>query len=102
MRPDHAMPSAWEEYGARWGDDELLYLPMWRRGFTPHELGALFFSSQLARSLERDVKRLTAELERSSIELENARRLAWWYRRQLVCESQLGLALARVDGRPAV
>jgi len=92
------LPAAWSDYGARFGTDDKLYLAEWRRGFTVHELRALFFDCQAARALRVEVKILTSTIERQAAELERAERRAWWYRRQLVIESRLGLALARIHG----
>ena len=43
MARDYRLPPEWEAAGARVGRDGLLYLAEWRRGFTVHELRALFF-----------------------------------------------------------
>lgn len=94
----YQLPPEWADYGARWGNDGLLYLAEWRRGFTVHELRALFFESQAARSLDLEVKNLTSTVESLQAQLAEADRRAWWYRHQLVAESRLGLALARLHG----
>jgi hypothetical protein len=90
------LPSEWADYGARWGNDGLLYLAEWRRGFTVHELRALFFECQAARSLEREVKILTSTVESLTAERDQAIERAWWYRNQLVLESKLGAMLERI------
>jgi hypothetical protein len=88
------VPEEWAEYGARWGNDGLLYLGPWRRGFTVHELGAMFCQCQQVRSLTHDVARLAADLTR--LEQENAALVlkAAFYRKQCQIESKLGLALS--------
>jgi len=92
----YRVPPEWAAFGARFGRDGLLYLAEWRRGFTVHELRALFFDCQRARTLEREKNRLADELARAESEKEKAEALAAWYRRQLVLESRLGAMLARL------
>jgi len=43
--------------GFYFGRDGLLYVPGWRRGWTPHELMALFFERQELAALRVEVKR---------------------------------------------
>ena len=96
----YRMPPAWADAGAAWGNDGLLYLAEWRRGFTPHELRALFWDCQQVSTLraERDaVRRDLANLEG---QIERLERSVFWYRRQLVAESRLGPMLARLAARP--
>lgn len=96
--PAYKVPPEWADYGARFERDGLLYLAEWRRGFTVHELRSMFFQCQQVRSLTVEVKNLTSTVERQAAELEAAERRAWWLRGQLVAESRLGLALARLHG----
>lgn len=95
----YQVPPEWAEYGARFESDGLLYLAEWRRGFTVHELRAMFFITQQVRTLESEVKNLTSTVERQAGELAAAERRAWWYRSQLVAESRLGMALAHIHGQ---
>lgn len=93
---DHwTVPPDWEKSGARFGRDGLLYLGEWRRGFTPHELRALFFDCQRVRALDLEVKNLTSTVERLSDELDREQQRAAFYRHQLVLESRYGAMLAR-------
>lgn len=87
----YRLPPAWEAYGARIGADGLLYLAEWRRGFTVHELRALFFECQRARTLEREQRELKEALDAAQAAQERAERRAWWYRSQLVTESRYAL-----------
>lgn len=96
MRDPYPVPPEWEQAGARFGRDGLLYLQCWRRGFTPHELSALFFECQAVRSLTHENKRLVTELERAQLELSQAEARAAFYRRQLILESRLGAMLLRL------
>jgi hypothetical protein len=75
-------------------------LPLWRRGFTPHELGAMFFTCQQVRSLEHEKRQLVTDLERADRERSHAERQAAFYRSQLSLESRLGLMLARIAVTP--
>lgn len=93
---EYTLPGEWVEHGARFGRDGLLYLTPWRRGFTVHELQALFFESQRTRALERDNSRLARELEAAKEAEARAGERAAWYRRQLVLESRLGAMLERI------
>lgn len=92
------VPQEWADYGARFGDDGLLYLAEWRKGFDVHELRAMFFRVQQVRSLESDLRRARAQL--ADLEKENARidRERAFYRRQCQLEAQLGLALLGIAG----
>lgn len=90
------LPQEWADYGARWGADGLLYLAEWRRGFTVHELRAMFFRCQQVRSLEHDLRAVTQERDELAGELQELRRRCAWYRRQLVLESRFGAMLERI------
>lgn len=92
------LPAEWMEAGARWGIDGCLYLAEWRRGFHIHELRALFFEAQAARSLAVEVKNLTSSLEAAEQAAQEAEKRAAFYRAQLTRESRLGLALSRILG----
>ena len=94
---DYRVPPEWEAAGARFGRDGLLYLAEWRRGFTVHELRALFFDCQRARTLERELRAAVTDLEHARIEASQQELRAAWYRRQLVLESRLGAMLLRVS-----
>jgi hypothetical protein len=98
--PQHRMPPAWADAGARWGADGLLYLAEWRRGFTPHELRALFFDCQQVRTLRRERDDALARSEQALIEIERLERSVYWYRRQLVAEARLGVLLATLGHDP--
>ena len=56
MPEEATVPPDWSAHGACFGRDGLLYLPDWRRGFTVHELRALFFNCQQVRSLESELR----------------------------------------------
>lgn len=77
--------------------DGVMWAPdTWRRGFTSHDIRSWFFLVQRGRQLERDLARTRDEL---SAALETHAALesrAAFYRRQLVLESRLGLALSRI------
>lgn len=90
------LPQEWTDYGARFGRDGLLYLAEWRRGFTVHELRAMFFRCQQVRSLQIDLDRARDELERVTIENAVLEKRTAFYRRQCQLESRLGLALSRI------
>jgi hypothetical protein len=98
MNTNNKLPAAWQDAGVRFGADGLLYLPEWRRGFDPHELRAMFFRCQLVRSLETEVRNLASTVEQLGTALDEADRRADFYRHNLVLESRLGLALARIAG----
>jgi hypothetical protein len=92
----YRVPDEWERYGARFGSDGLLYLAEWRRGFTVHELRALFFDCQRVRTLERELRQAARDLECAHFEQSQSEARAAWYRRQLVLESRLGAMFARI------
>jgi hypothetical protein len=92
----YRVPPEWQEAGARFGRDDLLYLAEWRRGFTVHELRALFFDCQRVRTLEVEHRQAVTDLERVSLELSQIEARAAWYRRQLVLEARLGSLLGRI------
>lgn len=93
---EHSVPAEWAAYGARFGSDGLLYLAEWRRGFTVHELRALFFECQQVRSLKARVRLAERDQARSDAEIDQLKRRCAFYRRNLVLESRLGLCLARL------
>lgn len=84
----------WE--GWRFGEDGLLYCPMWRRGFDPHELRAMFYQVQQVRSLASRLRQLEKDLEVSRDQLERTERTAAFYRRQVTLESQLRMMLRSI------
>lgn len=90
------LPATWADFGARFGQDEKLYLGEWRQGFTVHDLRALFFDCQQVAGLRADLARARRDLDRAESQLADTERRAQFYRRQLVNESRLGLALSRV------
>lgn len=91
-----AMPHEWATAGARFGRDGLLYLPDWRRGFTVHELRALFFHCQQVRSLEARLRLAARDLEALEAKNDKLEKDRAFYRRQCTLEARLGLALARI------
>jgi len=95
-RETDRLPPEWAAYGARFGRDGLLYLAEWRRGFTVHELRALFFDCQQVRTLKAELRQAVTDLERVSIERSQLEVRAAWYRRQLVLESRWAAMLARI------
>lgn len=96
MRRYH-VPPEWAEYGAHWGDDGLLYLAEWRRGFTPHELRALFFECQQVRTLRRERDDALARSEQASNEIERLEKAVFWYRRQVTLEARLYPLIAGIQ-----
>ena len=90
------MPPEWTEHGARFGQDGLLYLPDWRRGFTVHELRALFFNCQQVRSLESSLRLARRDLEALEGKFHDLEKRCAFYRRQCTLEARLGLALSRI------
>jgi len=57
----------WEGFTV--GRDGLLYMPSWRRGWTPHELGASFYTIRLANWHKRQHERAVRDLEAVRAEL---------------------------------
>lgn len=90
------MPATWTEAGWAFGRDGLLYVAEWRRGLTPHELRATWYQVQRVAALEAQARQLRRDLEASEAARDRAEASAWWYRRQVVLEARLGLALARI------
>lgn len=90
------LPADWSEHGARWGADGLLYLPDWRRGFTVHELRAMFFESQQVRRLNADLRQRERDIAAMQAQIDALARRAAFYRAQVVLEARLGLLLARI------
>lgn len=79
--------------------DGVLWAPdTWRRGFSPAQLRAMFFQVQLVRALESDLKHARAQLAQLSDENAALEKRAAFYRRQLVLEARLGMALCRIAG----
>ena len=56
----------WEGYYFK---NAWFYVPEWRRGFTPHEIRALFWKCQQIISLESELRRLKQEIERRDNEI---------------------------------
>lgn len=83
------MPAEWSDFGARWGNDGLLYLAEWRRGFTVHELRALFFECQQIRSVTRERDQARADLEVAQAAVLQLQLRIAWYRRQLTSDARL-------------
>lgn len=82
----------WEGYYFK---DDLLYVPEWRRGFTPHEIRALFWKCQQIRNLNNEINLLKQELERRNEEYNLLEIRADFYKRQVILESRFGLMLQR-------
>jgi len=94
----HRIPPAWAAAGAAWGNDGLLYLAEWRRGFDVHELRALFFECQQARTLARERDAATDALQAAMLKIERLERSVYWYRRQLITESRSGAVFLALAG----
>ena len=92
----YRVPAEWAAFGARFGTDGLLYLAEWRRGFTVHELRALFFECQQVRSLAAELRQLKADI--AAADRDHWQRRAEFYRRQCLLEARMGLALQRIAG----
>ncbi|MBA3284181.1 MAG: hypothetical protein H0U27_03865 [Nitrosopumilus sp.] len=75
--------------------DALFHVPEWRRGFTPHEIRALFWKCQQIASLENENKLLKQEIERRNEEYNLLEIRADFYKRQVILESRFGLMLQR-------
>jgi hypothetical protein len=75
--------------------DGMLFVPEWRRGFTPGEIRALFWKCQLVASLESEIRLLKKQLEESNAEIEALEIRADFYRRQVILESRFGMMLQR-------
>ena len=87
------LPPEWEDYGARWGDDGLLYLAEWRRGFTVHELRAMFWTCQQVTTLEADLSAATRSINQLSEQIAQLEREKRFYRQECHRAAKLGLAL---------
>ncbi len=85
----YRMPPDWANYGARWGNDGLLYLAEWRRGFTHGELRAMFFECQQVRTLKNERDAARRDLEALTAQFEAVESRAAWYRQQLTREARL-------------
>ncbi len=85
----HRLPPEWEEFGAYWSSDGLLHLREWQRGFTIHELRALFFECQQARTLKNERDAARRDLEALTVRFEAMESRAAWYRQQLTREARL-------------
>jgi hypothetical protein len=82
----------WEGYYFK---NAWFYVAEWRRGFTPHEIRALFWKCQKIRNLNNEINLLKQELERRNEEINTLEIKADFYRRQVVLESRLRLILER-------
>lgn len=89
------MPPEWADYGARWGNDGLIYLAEWRRGFDIHELRALFFECQQVRSLTRERDAVRHDLDATTAQIEQLETRIDWYQRQVTVEARLYPLLMR-------
>ena len=87
-------------YGKEWGEIQItpdgLFLPGWRRPFSPGELRSLFWQLQELTILRHEAVRLRRERQAAHEAAEAATDRAEWYRRQLRLESSLGAMLGRV------
>lgn len=89
------LPPEWVDFGAYWSRDGRLHLGEWRKGFTVHELRALFFECQQVRSLKAEARYLKSQLETAEAAQERLERRCEWFRVQLTLESRLGPILQR-------
>lgn len=87
------LPPEWEAFGARWGNDGLLYLAEWRRGFDVHELRTMFWRCQQIASLTADLKAAQAAADELRAQIANLERQKAFYRRECHRAAKLGLAL---------
>lgn len=87
------LPQEWRDYGARWGEDGLLYLGEWRQGFTIHKLRALFFECQQARGLAHENKRLRKEIEEARKRLIEMQKRLNFYRAECHRAAKIGIVL---------
>lgn len=84
-----------KDWAGHYFRDNLLYIPEWRRGLTPHEIRALFWQVQQILSLKREIDLLKQELERRDEQINTLEIKANFYKRQLVLESRFGMILER-------
>ncbi|GJL75337.1 hypothetical protein [Nitrosomonas sp.] len=71
----------WEDFYFK---DTLFYVPEWRRGFTSHEIRALFWKCQLVSSLDREIKSLKQEVDKQNNEIEKLEIRVNFYRQQVI------------------
>ncbi len=84
------------EWADIWLNEKYLFLPGWRSGLTPLELRQQFLLTQERFYWKRQAEQLQRELERLQDALDQAEKSVWWYRRQVLLESKLGMMLGRV------
>ncbi len=84
-----------KDWDGHYFKDNLLYIPEWRRGLTPHEIRALFWQIQQIWSLKREIELLKKDIEKYAEEINVLEIKAAFYRRQLVLESRFGMILQR-------
>lgn len=86
--------------GPAWSEIELtpggLVVPGWRKPFEPEELRSMFFRCQQVAILEAENARLRRERAEAWALAEAEKEKAAYYRRLVVEESRLGLALLRI------
>ncbi|SER81158.1 hypothetical protein SAMN05421690_10853 [Nitrosomonas sp. Nm51] len=75
--------------------DNLLYIPEWKRGLSPHEIRSLFWECQLNRCLKNENRLLKQEIERRNEEIDKLEVKAAFYKKQLVLESRFGWILEK-------
>lgn len=87
-------------FGSEWEGFRIsragLQVPGWRGPIPGPDMRALFWTSQHARILARDLDRARAELSAALAALDHAESRARWYRSQLVMEARAGLMLSRI------
>lgn len=87
-------------YGKAWAEitsnEAGLFLPGWRRPFSPPELRSTFMRLQQLNVLQLENSRLRRERKQAWDALDAAEERTEWYRRQLRLESQLGLMLQAI------
>lgn len=75
--------------------NNMLFVPEWRRGFTPGEIRSMFYRCQLISALESEIRLLKKQLEESNVEIERLEIRSDFYRRQVILESRFGMMLQR-------
>ncbi|SOD41598.1 hypothetical protein [Nitrosovibrio sp. Nv4] len=73
-----------------------LYLPGWKRGFTPEEIRSMFFDVQRVSSLEAESRRLKKEMDKLETVMQELKKQRDFYRRQVTLESRFGMLLSKI------
>ena len=80
------------------GADGLLYAPEWRRGFTAHELRAMWWRCQQVAALEVAARDARRDAQTAQDEADRLAGVVAYLRRQVTLEARLGAMLGRIAG----